>query len=387
MNSRYKILIKGKNPDYFVTLLIQKHILIYHLEKTQLGTILIVSDSDYQKIMDIKTSYEIVVLNCYGLAKVQYLFHKYFIFLLGIIFFLFVVFILGRIIFRVEVVHSNQMIRELIYADLNDFGLKKYHFKVSYQKKEEIVEAILKKETEHIEWLEIEEVGTKYVVRVEQRKKNKEEKECKARSIVAKKDAMILEIEAEQGEVLTKKLAYVKKGDVLISGLIYNKEDIVGKRCAIGKVFGEIWYRVNLEIPKHYHEEKVTGKKKSQIEIKFLNRTYHLFHHYQTYQKVERPMLTSSLLPIGITFSTYLETEEYDETYELDTIDSRALELAEEKLSHQLSKGDEIIAKKVLKKYEKESRIIVDVFVKVKEDITDTISIEDINIEDENTKE
>lgn len=384
MNNRYKILIKGKNPDYFVTLLLQKHILIYHLEKTSLGTILVVSDTDYQKILDIKTSYEIVVLNRYGFVKMQYLFHKYFIFLLGIVFFLLVNVILSKVIFSVEVVHSNQMIRDLIYSDLEEFGIKKYHFKVGYQKKEEIVEAILKKETEHIEWLEIEEVGTRYVIRVEQRKKNKEEKNCKPRSIVAKKDAMILDIVAEQGEVVTKKFDYVKKGDVLISGLIYNKEEIVSKKCAIGKVFGEVWYRINLEIPKHYYEEKVTGKKKSQVEIYFLNKTYHLFHHYQTYQKVERPIIKSQLFPAGITFSTYLETEVYEENYDISTVDKKAMELAAEKLSHRLSKEDEIISKKVLKKYEKESRIIVDVFVKVKEDITDIISIEDVNIEDEN---
>ena len=42
---------------------------------------------------------------------------------------------------------------------------------------------------------------------------------------------MILEIHAEEGEVKKKKLDYVKRGDVIISGLIYNKEDIVSKFC------------------------------------------------------------------------------------------------------------------------------------------------------------
>ena len=46
-----------------------------------------------------------------------------------------------------------------------------------------------------------------------------------------------------------------------------------------------------------------------------------------------------------------------------------------------------MISKKILKKYEKDSKIIVEVFFRVKEDITDTVSIEDINIEEENQKE
>ena len=221
---------------------------------------------------------------------------------------------------------------------------------------------------------------------MEERKKNKDSKSCQPRSIVAKKDAMILEIHAEAGEVKKKRLDYVKKGDVIISGLIYNKEEIVSKRCARGQVFGEVWYQVSLEIPKHYHEEKVTGKKKRKLEIQFLNHTYHFFSHYDTYQKKSVSILASRLLPIKFLYSTYLETEVIDEEYTIDNVDDKAYLLAEEKIRQQLSKDDEVISKKILKKYEKNSKIIVEVFFRVKEDITDTISIKDIDIEKENQK-
>lgn len=384
MNSRYRILIQGKNTAYFLALLIHMHISIYAKEENDLGLILVVNAQDYEKIKGIKTSYKIIILNRYGFVKLKYFIHKYFIFLLGGVFFLLIIYFLSHVIFDVQVIHSNSEIRNIIYEDLREFGIEKFHFKVSYQEKEKIIEKILEKETERIEWLEIEEIGTKYLVKVEERKKNKEEEQCEARSIVAKKDAMILEIHAEEGEVVKKRLDYVKKGDVIISGLIYNKEKIVSKRCARGEVYGEIWYEVNLEIPKHYHEEKVTGKKKKKIEIQFLNQMYHLFSHFSTYQKKSVAILKSRLLPIQILFSTYLETEVYDQKYTVDTIDSFALELATKKISQRLSKDDEVISKKILKKYEKDSKIIVEVFFQVKEDITDTVSIADIDIEKEN---
>lgn len=386
MNNRYRILIQGKNLSYFLSLLIGMHISIYDREESSSGLILEISQEDYQKIIDIKTSYKITVLNRYGFLKLQYLCSKYFIFLLGLIFFFAVLFFLSHLTFQIEVVHSNQEIRSLVLRDLNEFGIEKFHFKVSYDQKEEIVKKILKRETEHIEWLEIEEVGTKYIVHVEERKKNQEEETCSPRSIVAKKDAMILDIQAEEGEVVKKRLDYVKKGEVIISGLIYNKEEIVNKRCAQGKVFGEVWYQVNLSIPKHYYEEKVTGKKKRQLEVQFLDSTYHLFSHYQTYQKKSVSIFKSRLLPIELVFSTYLETEVTDQVYTVDTIDSFAFQLATEKLYHQLSKEDEIISKKILKKYEKDSKIEVEVFFRVKEDITDTVSIRDIDIAEENQR-
>lgn len=356
MNNHYRILIQGKNPSYFLSLLISKHISIYCREETSIGLILEINAADYQKIMDIKTSYRITILNRYGFLKLQYLFSKYFIFLLGLIFFFAALFALSHLTFEVDVIHSNHEIREIIYQDLKELGIEKFHFKVNYERKEEIVEKILEKETERIEWLEIEEIGTKYLVHVEERKKNKEEEECSPRSIVAKKDAMILDIQAEEGEVVKKRLDYVKKGEVVISGLIYNKEEIVSKRCARGKVFGEVWYQVNLSIPKHYYEEKVTGRKKSQLEIQFL-------------------------------FSTYLETDVINKNYTLQSIDSVAMKLASKKLSHKLAKDDEIISKKILKKYEKDSKIEVEVFFRVKEDITDVVSISDIDITKENQQE
>jgi len=387
MNSRYHILIQGKNVSYFVSLLIGKHVSIYQKEEVPSGVILLVDAEGWKIIQEIKTSYSITILNRYGIAKIQYLVHKYFVFLLGIVFFLGIIFFLSHVIFQVDVVHSNELIRSIIYEDLKQFGIERFHFKVSYEEKEEIVEKILEKETEKIEWLEIEEVGTKYIVRVEERKKSKEKKACRPQNVVAKKDAMILEIHAEEGEVKKKKLDYVKRGDVIISGLIYNKEDIVSKRCARGQVFGEVWYQVTLEIPKHYHEEKVTGKKKRKLEVQFLNTTYHLFSHYDTYQKKSKVLLKSRLLPIQFLFSTYLETEVIDEKYTLDSIDSKVYSLALEKLSQQLSKDDEVISKKILKKYEKDSKIIVEVFFRVKEDITDTVSIENVDINKENQKE
>ena len=58
MNNRYRILIQGKNPRYFLSMLIHMHISIYQKEENSLGIILVVNASDYQKIMDINPSYK-----------------------------------------------------------------------------------------------------------------------------------------------------------------------------------------------------------------------------------------------------------------------------------------------------------------------------------------
>lgn len=378
MINRYKLVITGRNPDYFLKKIIKKKINIYDLEKTHKKIYIVVDDVGLDDIRSIKTSYKIQVVGRLGLARVKYVIKKYMLFLIFFVFGIFVNIFLSNIIFDVDVVHSNPYIRELVFNDLKKYGIKKYNFKVSYARKEKIVNKILSDEKNDIEWLEIDSTGTKYIVKVEQRKKNKDKEACARRNIVAKKGAMILGIEATEGEILKKKLDYVKKGDIIVSGVIYNKEKIVAQKCATGKVYGEVWYLVSLDIPVNYREENVTGRVKRQLEIKFLNKEFHLFSHFKSYKRESYSIISNNLLPISLDFASYFETKVKSKTYTLDNIEKDAISLATNKLTNKIGEDSEIVSKKVLKKYKKNSKIIVEVFFKVKEDITEYLEYEEI---------
>lgn len=375
MINKYKIAIEGKNPDYFINELIKNSIYIYDLKKEYKKLIIVISLDDYNKLKKIKTSYKFYIIDSYGVIKIKYLCKKYLFFLICIFLGICLNIFLSKLIFDVEVIHSDKYIRELVYNNLKEKGIYKYKFKVSYLEKEKIIKEILRKETDDIEWLEIEEIGTKYIVKVEQRKKNKEEEVCSARNIVARKDAFILEIHADIGEVVKKKYDYVKKGDIVISGIIHNKEEEVSKRCATGKIYGEVWYKVNLEIPIFYKEEIITGKDRNSLEINFLNKNISFFNDFKTYKKNSEFLIGSSLLPISLNFTKYLETNVKEYEYSLSNVDNYALELASKKIKTKLGTRGEVVSKKVLKKSIKKSKIIIEVFVKVKEDITDNLEI------------
>ena len=376
--NRYKLCIKGKNPDYFLNKVIERNINIYDIEKKYNELYLVVDVLGYKNIKKIRTSYEIKVIEVLGLLKVKEMFSKYFLFLFFFCLGICLNVVLSKMIFEVEVVHSNGYIRELVYNELARVGIEKFKFKVNFKDNEKIVSEILDNNRDYIEWIEIEEVGTKYIVNVEQRKKNEENKKCVNRNIVASKNAMILEIVAEEGEVVKKKLDYVVQGDVIISGVIHNKEKVVAQKCAVGKVYGEVWYKVLVELPTHYHEENITGNSKVRLEFKFLNNKYVFLNDYNTYTKNSIITLKNELLPIGLSLVKYLETDVVDYLYTLDNCEEVALTMAEERLKNRLAEDDIILTKKVLKKEIKESKIIVEVFLKVKENIT---SYQDIDLE------
>lgn len=373
MTNKYRIKITGKDPKYFLRHLIVKKIKLYNIIEDHDGISLTVDEVDYAKILKMKTSYNIQIINRFGVAKLRYLLLKY----KYILFFLFLtlglMIILSHFIFFIDVIHSKEEMRELVENDLKEFGISKYKFRVSYAKKEEIRNKILEKEKDKIEWLEIDRIGTRYIVNVEERliKDNKVDNEV--RDIVAKKDAMILNIEAETGEIVRKKYEYVRKGDTIVSGTIKNKEDEVSKVKAEGKVYGEVWYSVTVELPKKYYEEKKTGKTSKALTLRIANKKISVpfSKDNRSYISEDSPILENNLIPIKLVLETKHEIEIIDKEYNMDNSSSEAIKLATKKLEDRLDEQSMILSKKVLKKALKNSKIIVEIFFKVRENITD----------------
>ncbi|EKC64609.1 stage IV sporulation YqfD [human gut metagenome] len=373
MTNRYRIKITGKDPKYFLRHLIVKKIKLYNIIEDHDGISLTVDEVDYAKILKMKTSYNIQIINRFGVAKLRYLFLKYKYILSFLFLTLGLMIILSHFIFFIDVIHSKEEIRELVENDLKEFGISKYRFRVSYAKKEEIRNKILEKEKDKIEWLEIDRIGTRYIVNVEERliKDNKVDNEV--RDIVAKKDAMILNIEAETGEIVRKKYEYVRKGDTIVSGTIKNKEDEVSKVKAEGKVYGEVWYSVTVELPKKYYEEKKTGKTSKALTLRIANKKISVpfSKDNKSYISEDSPILENNLIPIKLVLETKHEIEIIDKEYNMDNSSSEAIKLATKKLEDRLDEQSMILSKKVLKKTLKNSKIIVEIFFKVRENITD----------------
>ena len=372
-----KIKITGKNPNYFLNELIKRNINIYNLSKSNNSLIIIVSYKDYLKILEIKTTYKIKVLRKYGVLRIKELIKRYFYYILFFIIGIIINIILSNMIFEVEIIHPSKEIVNLVKNDLKELGIEKYRFKKNIKS---IKEKILLKEKEKIEWLEIESIGTKYIIRVEERKINSKEEVCNPRNIVSKKEAIILEIKSSSGEIIKKINDYVSKDEVIISGIIHNKEDIVSYRCANGIVYGETWYKVKLSIPKEYIIEELTNNKSIGLNIKLFNKNLDINNKYKSFKRNNIINLHSNIIPININLTKYLETKIIKKIYTINNIDEIALNISEKEIKKKLRKDEEILSKNVLKKNINNSKIEIEVFLKVKEDIT---SYQDISIKKE----
>ncbi len=387
--SHYVIKIEGRRPSSLLSLLIILKIPFIKKKETKDYLILEIEEEYFQKIKKLAPTYEITILKRTGKAYLIHLYKTKKIFLYSIIFAFLVIILLTNIIFSVRVVETDKEIKDMILTDLRENGITRFRFKVSYKRKEAIREKILEKEKDYLEWLEIEEIGTMYQVKVIRRINNPKEEELKPRSIVAKKKGRITRIEADYGEVATKKNDVVDKGDTLISGLIKNKEEIKTKVAARGRVYAEVWYQVNLNLPTIYQEEIKTGKKKNTLEIIFLDKNIfisELFKYNNSISK-ETILYNSPLVPFRISFTKKEEIKLKQVAYQEDKDLKKIKKLTTDKLKQRIGNDIKILSTNVLKKKTSADRIEVELFFKVEEDITSYESLENIDITLENQKE
>lgn len=387
--SHYIIKIEGRRPNSLLSLLIILKIPFIKKKETKDYLILEIEEEYFQKIKKLAPTYEITILKRTGKAYLIHLYKTKKIFLYSIIFAFLVIILLTNIIFSVRVVETDKEIKDMILTDLRENGITRFRFKVSYKRKEAIREKILEKEKDYLEWLEIEEIGTMYQVKVIRRINNPKEEELKPRSIVAKKKGRITRIEADYGEVTTKKNDVVDKGDTLISGLIKNKEEIKTKVAARGKVYAEVWYQVNLNLPTLYQEEIKTGNKKNTLEIIFLDKNIfisELFKYNNSISK-ETVLYNNPLIPFRISFTKKEEIKLKQVAYQEDKTLKKIKKLAVDKLKQRIGNNIKILSINVLKKKTSADKIEVELFFKVEEDITSYESLENIDITLENQKE
>lgn len=364
MNSRIKIRIINSNQKHILEKLYYEKINLYDIKFNNKNIEIIIDEIDLEKINKIKTiKYKII--DYYGMTKIKIMFKRYKTLLICVLVGIILNLLLSNIIFEIEVETPNKDLEKEVKEELKKIGLKKYHLILNRKKENKIKEKILNNNKDKIEWLEIKRSGTKYTVTVEEKKKVKEES-CGLRNIVSKKNAMITKIESSSGEIVKKKYDYVEKGEIIISGNIHKKEDIVNSVCAKGKVLGEVWYKVTVSFPIKLEEIKKNNKYYLQLSLKNKN----IPNKDLGIIKQEFNIIKSNTSLYDIKLNLISGATRKVKNYNIKTIDKDAIKEAKKDLEMKLLIKPKIIRKKVLKKSIKNSKIIVEVFFAVEEDIT-----------------
>jgi len=378
-NSKILIKIEGKNVNNFLKYLKRFDIQIFKIKYLNYkNAFILINFQDYEKISRIKTTYSLTIEKYYGLLKIKKIILTKKIFLICSFFGILILFFLSNFIFEIEIIHSNNQLRELVKKELYLNDIKPFSFRKKFNELEEIEKKIIDLNKNKIEWIEIVRKGTKYIVKIQERKIGDEKCDDFPRHLVAKKSAIIKKIVFSNGEILKNVEEYVNKNDIIISGNIKINENIVDFVKASGKVFGEVWYNVNVEYPFTYYEEKISKKEKGVFSISFLNNKIFLstFDKKNKYISKKTVLLRDNILPLYFSFDKYKEVKIIDEVYTVDEAVSKGIELAFKKIDFKLKLNEKILDYKLIEQENKKDKVVLKLFFSVYEDITKYLKIE-----------
>ena len=275
------------------------------------------------------------------------------------LFFCFIIMdILTSFIVKIDVIHENRKIRELVRKELKNHGIEEYKLSLNYEELEKIKNDILKDNPNTLEWMSITRNGMSYIIRIEERIISNEKEEELPRNIVAGKDALITKIINTKGESIVRSGDYVKKGDLLISGQIKLYDEVKGLVPAKGAVYGNVWYESEVKVPIIKEEITDTGKKRYNLNI---NNKILLKNKYAKFRQEN----IRELKILGFKIRIYQEIEYQEKQVKLndEEIDKIAYNKIEEAFKEKLKESGRIISQKVLKKIKNNSTIDYRIFV------------------------
>lgn len=372
IESSVRVKITGKNVNNYLKRLIANKIDLIDLKyNSHNEAVVTIKYSDYLKLKTVRSSYDVKVTNTYGKLRIRNKIKRSYILLSSIILGIALIIFLSNIIFSIEVIHTNKSVIELVSNELNKNGLKKYTFKKKYKDIKKIEDKILNDNKDKLEWISIENIGTKYIVRIEERKIKNENNDNIYQDIVASKSGVIKKIIALSGEKKCEIDNFVSKGDTIIKGSITKPNNEIILTHASGLVYAEVWYQISVEYPYQYKEEILTGNKKNIYYLKFINKRLELFNFkkYKNFQKEPKILLYNNIIPISLVKEKQYEVNIIDEIYTTEEVINKAITLAETRLMSSNKKIDKIDKVSIIKKEEYDSKIKLDLFISVIEEI------------------
>ncbi|HHX94765.1 MAG TPA: sporulation protein YqfD [Clostridia bacterium] len=317
----------------------------------------------------------------------------------GAVIFFLALYVLSSFIWSVEVTSSREL-RTITEQQVLDaaarYGIKRgaLRYAIDNRKAAEALE----KEFMEVSWVGIEIRGTKVIIDVVEKIFPEEDERSRPGNIVAQKDGVIKEILVLSGEPKAAAGDTVKKGDILISGIIYpelpeEREEKAGEDTgdeddkeqpeepryvsARGIVRARVWYEAKTRVPLVQHKEELTGQKQQVVVLRIGEEEVTLknqakgkkYKHFRTDRDIKRLSLWKYRLPVELVTTTYHQVEKVDIYLSMVEARSQAEEAAMKDISSSLPEGAEVVSRRTVITSANEKELRAKVYVETLENI------------------
>lgn len=257
-------------------------------------------------------------------------------------------FVSSNYVWDINISGNEEIPEEVIMDQLAEHGLY-YGAKIKTLDKYGICGRIVL-ENEKISWLSINMRGTVANVELRETKPPHTEEISSPSNIVASLDGQIVSVKAEGGRGVCKSGDIVKKGDILISGIMDSQT--LGYRAvrARGSVLARVTKEFSTVVSRKTVEKVYSGREKTRRSIKIFSKSIILFKNTNTsFEKYDTIKEEKRLAVFGVELPVFIYTE-IDREYEERTVylsDDSCYSAALSQLDSSLSalEGDTILSR------------------------------------------
>lgn len=277
--------------------------------------------------------------------------------IIGLIIMLTALYFSSSIVWKINVVGNETVTKEEIISELESSGLALGTFIPGIDYDELHNKVLLK--SKHLSWISINIVGNVANVSVREKQKKESVTQPTYSNVVANSDGYIEQIKVINGKKVVSVGQVVKKGDILISGIIDSSSVGVRYEQANGEIFAYVNKKIKVKIPYKTTEKSYTGNRYEHKSYKIYNFPINFSSNYGNqlplYDKIEHRELASFLgiesLPIEIITTILYEYE----NKEIELTKEEAIDRAFSELRNQMDialKDAELVNKNVSTSYD-----------------------------------
>ncbi len=321
-----------------------------------------------------KNKCRIKIINKRGIPFVMRKYRKRKVFFIALLVLCSIIISLSRFIWNIEIIGGDKNIQDAVLSITREEGIEIGKLK-SRANLNRIINRI-RMERSDISWIGIKMCGTNVKIEIIEADSKPEivnENECC--NIVASKDCIIESINAQNGTLRAKQGDEVKKGMILIEGIMEGKYTEPQKVHSVGEVMGKVLYKENVRFYYKQTKKIQTGRKETKYSIKVNKFEINFFKKLSKFEKYDtigtgKKLKISSnfYLPIEYKKIINYEIENEEIEYTVDEAKEQAIEEAKMKLRETIGNSGDII-NEYINTNENEGYVDVEVTLEVLENI------------------
>lgn len=290
---------------------------------------------------------------------------------IGVFISLLTIFFLSNIVWKIQIQGASPKLEHQVQKELREIGVKKGAFILFLPSEQEIQQSLTER-IEQLSWIGVSRLGTRYTFEVVEKKMPEEKERLNPRHLIAKKKAVIYKIFVEQGQAKVEERDFVKKGDILISGVIGEK--VVPAK---GEILGEVWYLSKASVPLKSTMITNTGNVLNKYYVKLGNITLPIWGFQKKTFSIEEMIIDTKpiyflkwQLPISFQKKKLLELEHTERVLTEKQAKALAIEMTEKDVKRQIPNDAAIKGKKILHEKIDNGKVNVAIHYQVIEEIS-----------------